>query len=94
MANFSDNERGQASAKVWLARIYVQDLEEFATGDVNRFSRMVDGKGVAIASPARWLEHIAGIADNPVVRCFYADKMQALIERVTKAGYRLPTLFD
>jgi hypothetical protein len=94
MATYSPNEQFQASAKVWLARIYVQDLEEFATGDVNRFSRMVDGKGVAIASPAMWLEHIAGIADNPVVRCFYADKMTALLERLTKAGYKLPSLFD
>lgn len=90
MANFSENERLQASAKIWLAAAYVKDLEEFAKGDQNRFGRMVDSKGVAIASPAMWLKNLANIASNPAVKHFYATNMTDLVARVTRAGFELP----
>lgn len=90
MANFSENERMQASAKIWLATAYVKDLEEFARGDLNRFGRMVDGRGASVASPTMWLKHLANIASNPAVKHFYASNMTDLIARVTRAGFELP----
>jgi len=87
---YTPNEQFQAGAKVWLAYAYLVDLEEFASGDVNRFGRMVDGRGVSVANPAMWLKYIAGIAANPVVNRCYADKMDKLIKRLALAGYELP----
>lgn len=90
MATFSENERLQASAKIWLASAYVKDLIEYHKGDVNRFGRMVDGRGVSVASPAMWLGKLANIAANPAVKHFYADSINSLIKQVTLAGFKLP----
>lgn len=90
-AQYTPNEQFQAGAKVWLAYAYTTDLLEFAAGDVNRFSRMVNGRGVAVASPAMWLQYLANIANSPVVQHFYADKINDYITRLQAAGYQLPT---
>lgn len=87
----TENERLQASAKLWLARSYTNDLVEFAAGDVNRFGRMVDGKGVSVASPAMWLGKIARISADAVVTAFFADRMNECIARLKAAGFQLPT---
>lgn len=90
MEVFSENERGQASAKMWLANSYVKDLIEFKKGDVNRFGRMVDGRGVSVASPALWMSKLANIAQNPAVKHFYADSINDLVNRAVRLGFELP----
>ena len=49
------------NVKMWLIRMYYNDLAEYFAGDDGRFTRMVvdGGEQFDTASPAGWAKHIA-----------------------------------
>lgn len=88
---YTESDRLCSCAKMWLARMYVNDIAEFATGDQNRFGRMVDGKGAGCGSLEKWLANLANIAANPVVKHFHNETLNELLKVLTGLGYALPT---
>lgn len=56
-----------ARIRLWLVRAYLKDLQAFYGGDVNRFGRMVDGKGGGLGSADKWVGYINAFLNDELV---------------------------
>ena len=69
---------------------YLADLEAQKAGDVNRFARMVDGRGRQIGSEDLWREFIAGALTDEEVAVAYPEWVDGLRRRATAVGMDIP----
>lgn len=78
-------ERRQATARVkmWLIRMYHNDLVEYFAGDEGRFNRMVvdGGKGLPTAHPHGWAQHIVNCTTAEAVE-FYRGELVAIYRQL------------
>ena len=76
-----------ANVKMWLIRMYYNDLAEYFAGDEGRFTRMVvdGGRAIPTASPAGWAKHIAGcITTDVMVR--HGEEIAQILAQLDKWG--------
>ena len=53
-----------ARIRLWLLKAYITDLEAFRDGDVNRFGRMVGGRGEGLGSAEKWTAFIVALLQD------------------------------
>ena len=62
-----DVARINARNALYMIGLYLNDLKEFANGDVNRFGRMVDGRGGGSGSESGWREKVKQLLSNKAI---------------------------
>ena len=72
--------------KLYMANVYLRDIEELKAGDVNRFGRMVDGRGYGLGSEPGWKEKIADILTCSETSAMYPTEYAAILDRSAKLG--------
>lgn len=82
----------RANLRLGNCSAYLSDLEKFAAGDVNRFGRMVDGRGAGLGSAERWRGFVLAILSDPVViHGADPDRLSRCVERARRLGIDLQT---
>jgi len=77
----------EVNVKMWLIRMYYNDLAEFFAGDENRFGRMVGqgGKQFDAASPLGWGRHILNCV-TPEVLAHHGEEIDRICSQLRDWG--------
>lgn len=62
-----DVARINARNVLYMIGLYLNDLKELYNGDVNRFGRMVDGRGGGSGSESGWREKVKQLLSNKAI---------------------------
>ena len=71
-----------ARCRLWLLKAYVTDLEEYQSGDVNRFGRMVGGGGVSLGSETAWRVMVKALLADELLAQHCAEQLADCAQRV------------
>lgn len=80
-----------ARIRLWLLNIYISDLEAFLAGDVNRFGRMVDGKGGGLGSEFAWRSNVKRLLADDLISNYCAKSLMDSARRAKLIGIEVET---
>lgn len=73
-----------AKIKKWLILAHLHDLTELKRGDLNRFGRMVDGRGSGLGSAGKAADSIKSLLEDSDVKAFYPELENFVNERLNE----------